>query len=147
MIKTANTRNEDFYLKFSLKWRNQNLWWSDVSQLGIHECISTHTLFSKALGSYVDSALGSWKGKAVGLFYLVLEPPWTSWDMDCENPHPPLSSPAHCVLSPVSTRSSGRWRGKQWWWPFCCQIYKPTFGIISSATFQYPSPGWNSLKG
>lgn len=105
-------------------------------------------------------ALRSWKVKAEVLFNLVLEKLWTSRAIDQENPCPLLSSPLHCFLLPVSTRVSGRGRGEamrvsilllnmdlDYRELLSSNLHKHVFRVISSSTFQYPSPGQSPLKG
>lgn len=151
----------EFYLPFSLKWRKQSFWISNVSRLGSSKCIYIQTLFCKALGSYVDSALGSWKVKTIVLFNLVLESLWTSRDVGWEKPHPLLSSLLFCFFLPMSTRIAGKGRGETRKVSLLlsnidldCRrellqstVHKHIFGITSSSASQYPPSGQNSLKG
>lgn len=112
----------EFYLSLSLKWRKQSFWLSNVSRLGSSKCISTQTLFFKALDSYVDSALGWWKVKTVVLFNLALENPWTSRDVGWEKPL--LSFPLHFFVSSrlCPLELLARVEEKQGKWAFCCQF-------------------------
>lgn len=151
----------EFYLPLSLKGRKQSFWLSAVNRLGSSKCISTQKLFCKALGSYVDSALGSRKVKTVMLYNLVLENPWTSRDVGCQKPRPLLSSPLLCSFPPVSPRIAGKGRGETRTVSLLlsntdldCRrellqstVHKHIFGSTSSSASQYPPSGQSSLKG